>query len=161
MLIFLYLLHKLFDPDLIWYEIHLCIAKLPSSISQFFPLHLHLLLFSLALSLLLSTHSHPIPIIHSSYLLSSTFISLHFLSFPYLSLPFLTFPFLYLPLSCTYQKTGGSPWEVPFAQLVGENSYETLGKFYTGYGIKIVNSSCLRAFTNNVSAFVSWWKFLT
>jgi hypothetical protein len=34
----------------------------------------------------------------------------------------------------TIPLTGGSPWEVPFAQLVGENSYETLGKLYTGYG---------------------------
>lgn len=29
---------------------------------------------------------------------------------------------------------GGSPWEVPFAQLIGDNSLETLSKIYTGYG---------------------------
>ena len=29
---------------------------------------------------------------------------------------------------------GGSPWEVPFGQLVGESSFKTLSKIYTGYG---------------------------
>ena len=29
---------------------------------------------------------------------------------------------------------GGSPWEVPFGQLVGEASYATLGAIYTKYG---------------------------
>ena len=29
---------------------------------------------------------------------------------------------------------GGSPWEVPWGELVGEASFETLKKFYTGYG---------------------------
>eukprot|EP01038_Epipyxis_sp_PR26KG_P009265 gene9265-12481_t len=29
---------------------------------------------------------------------------------------------------------GGSPWEVPFAQLFGKESYSTLSKIYTGYG---------------------------
>lgn len=29
---------------------------------------------------------------------------------------------------------GGSPWEVPFAELVGTHSYETLDSIYTGYG---------------------------
>jgi peptidyl-prolyl cis-trans isomerase A (cyclophilin A) len=29
---------------------------------------------------------------------------------------------------------GGSPWEVPWGELVGEHSYETLDKIYTGYG---------------------------
>ena len=29
---------------------------------------------------------------------------------------------------------GGSPWEVPFGQLVGETSFTTLSKIYTGYG---------------------------
>ena len=29
---------------------------------------------------------------------------------------------------------GGSPWEVPFAQLVGAESFATLAKIYTGYG---------------------------
>lgn len=28
---------------------------------------------------------------------------------------------------------GGAPWEVPFAQLVGEDSYRTLDSIYTGY----------------------------
>lgn len=31
---------------------------------------------------------------------------------------------------------GGSPWEVPWGELVGEHSFETLDKFYTGYGEK-------------------------
>ena len=29
---------------------------------------------------------------------------------------------------------GGSPWEVPWGELVGAHSYETLSKIYTGYG---------------------------
>lgn len=29
---------------------------------------------------------------------------------------------------------GGSPWEVPWGELVGEHSFETLSKVYTGYG---------------------------
>lgn len=31
---------------------------------------------------------------------------------------------------------GGSPWEVPWGELVGEHSYRTLDKIYTGYGEK-------------------------
>jgi cyclophilin family peptidyl-prolyl cis-trans isomerase len=29
---------------------------------------------------------------------------------------------------------GGSPWEVPWGELVGNHSYDTLSKIYTGYG---------------------------
>lgn len=29
---------------------------------------------------------------------------------------------------------GGSPWEVPWGELVGKHSFETLSRFYTGYG---------------------------
>ena len=29
---------------------------------------------------------------------------------------------------------GGSPWEVPWGELVGNHSYETLSRIYTGYG---------------------------
>lgn len=29
---------------------------------------------------------------------------------------------------------GGSPWEVPWGQLVGDTSFETMSKIYTGYG---------------------------
>ena len=29
---------------------------------------------------------------------------------------------------------GGSPWEVPWGELVGNHSYDTLSKVYTGYG---------------------------
>lgn len=29
---------------------------------------------------------------------------------------------------------GGSPWEVPWGELVGKHSFETLDKIYTGYG---------------------------
>lgn len=31
---------------------------------------------------------------------------------------------------------GGSPWEVPWGELVGSHSYDTLDKIYTGYGEK-------------------------
>lgn len=31
---------------------------------------------------------------------------------------------------------GGSPWEVPWGELVGEHSFATLEKIYTGYGEK-------------------------
>jgi len=29
---------------------------------------------------------------------------------------------------------GGSPWEVPWGELVGDSSFETVGSIYTGYG---------------------------
>lgn len=29
---------------------------------------------------------------------------------------------------------GGSPWEVPWGELVGKHSFDTLAQFYTGYG---------------------------
>ena len=31
---------------------------------------------------------------------------------------------------------GGSPWEVPMGELVGKESFQTISKFYTGYGEK-------------------------
>ena len=31
---------------------------------------------------------------------------------------------------------GGSPWEVPFGQVFGANSFETISKIYTKYGEK-------------------------
>lgn len=31
---------------------------------------------------------------------------------------------------------GGSPWEVPWGELVGKHSFETLSQIYTGYGEK-------------------------
>ena len=31
---------------------------------------------------------------------------------------------------------GGSPWEVPWGEIVGEQSYHTLQQIYTGYGEK-------------------------
>ena len=31
---------------------------------------------------------------------------------------------------------GGSPWEVPWGELVGSDSFQTLSKIYTGYGDK-------------------------
>jgi hypothetical protein len=31
---------------------------------------------------------------------------------------------------------GGSPWEVPWGELVGADSFQTLSKIYTGYGEK-------------------------
>jgi peptidyl-prolyl cis-trans isomerase A (cyclophilin A) len=32
--------------------------------------------------------------------------------------------------------SGGSPWEVPWGELVGEHSFHTLSQIYTGYGEK-------------------------
>lgn len=34
------------------------------------------------------------------------------------------------------QLAGGSPWEVPWGELVGQHSFDALDKFYTGYGDK-------------------------
>lgn len=31
---------------------------------------------------------------------------------------------------------GGSPWEVPWGEIVGAESFQTLSKIYTGYGEK-------------------------
>jgi cyclophilin family peptidyl-prolyl cis-trans isomerase len=31
---------------------------------------------------------------------------------------------------------GGSPWEVPWGEVVGDESFATLDKIYTGYGEK-------------------------
>lgn len=31
---------------------------------------------------------------------------------------------------------GGSPWEVPWGELVGKHSFETLDRIFTGYGDK-------------------------
>ena len=36
---------------------------------------------------------------------------------------------------CIYY-IGGSPWEVPFGQLFGEESFDSMSKIYTGYGEK-------------------------
>ena len=35
---------------------------------------------------------------------------------------------------------GGSPWEVPFGQLVGNDSFKTLSEIYTGYGENVHQS---------------------
>jgi cyclophilin family peptidyl-prolyl cis-trans isomerase len=32
---------------------------------------------------------------------------------------------------------GGSPWEVPFGQIYGESSFQSLDRIYTGYGEKV------------------------
>jgi cyclophilin family peptidyl-prolyl cis-trans isomerase len=39
---------------------------------------------------------------------------------------------------------GGSPWEVPWGELVGAHSFETLSKIYTGYGEKGPKQGMLR-----------------
>ena len=73
-----------------------------------------------------------------SYLLLS---SLHFSSLLFSSLLFSSLlvisasihpisSFSSLPL----YSAGGCLWEIPFGQLVGEKSFETLGNFYTNYG---------------------------
>lgn len=43
---------------------------------------------------------------------------------------------LIVALKANPRLAGGSPWEVPFGELVGKHSFETLGKIYTGYGEK-------------------------
>lgn len=35
---------------------------------------------------------------------------------------------------------GGAPWEVPFGQLVGVDSFQTLSQIYTGYGENVHQS---------------------
>lgn len=39
---------------------------------------------------------------------------------------------------------GGSPWEVPWGEVVGESSFQTLAKIYTGYGEKGPSQGILR-----------------
>jgi cyclophilin family peptidyl-prolyl cis-trans isomerase len=41
-----------------------------------------------------------------------------------------------MSLANNRQLAGGSPWEVPWGELVGAHSFETLDKIYTGYGEK-------------------------
>jgi peptidyl-prolyl cis-trans isomerase A (cyclophilin A) len=41
-----------------------------------------------------------------------------------------------MSLAKNRQLAGGSPWEVPWGELVGKHSFETLDKIYTGYGEK-------------------------
>ena len=43
---------------------------------------------------------------------------------------------LFVALADNGMLGGGSPWEVPWGELVGAHSYETLDKIYTGYGEK-------------------------
>jgi hypothetical protein len=43
---------------------------------------------------------------------------------------------LILALQANEYLGGGSPWEVPFGQVSGQQSLETLSKIYTGYGEK-------------------------
>ena len=39
---------------------------------------------------------------------------------------------------------GGSPWEVPWGEVVGEESFHTLDNIYTGYGEKGPSQGRLR-----------------
>ncbi len=41
---------------------------------------------------------------------------------------------LIMALEDNERLAGGSPWEVPWGELVSAESFETLGKIYTGYG---------------------------
>lgn len=41
---------------------------------------------------------------------------------------------LFVTLADNGMLGGGSPWEVPWGELVGTHSFETLDKIYTGYG---------------------------
>ena len=41
---------------------------------------------------------------------------------------------LFVALKANGPLAGGSPWEVPWGELVGDYSYETLDQIYTGYG---------------------------
>jgi cyclophilin family peptidyl-prolyl cis-trans isomerase len=43
---------------------------------------------------------------------------------------------LFVALADSGPLGGGSPWEVPWGELVGNHSYETLDRIYTGYGGK-------------------------
>jgi len=47
---------------------------------------------------------------------------------------------------------GGSPWEVPWGELVGKQSFDTLDQIYTGYGEKGPSQSLLNGegFSQNV-----------
>ena len=41
---------------------------------------------------------------------------------------------LIMALKDNKQLYGGSPWEVPWGEIVGKESFETIDKIYTGYG---------------------------
>jgi cyclophilin family peptidyl-prolyl cis-trans isomerase len=43
---------------------------------------------------------------------------------------------LIVSLKANGRLAGGSPWEVPWGELVGQRSFETLANIYTGYGDK-------------------------
>jgi cyclophilin family peptidyl-prolyl cis-trans isomerase len=43
---------------------------------------------------------------------------------------------LIVSLKANGRLAGGSPWEVPWGELVGQRSFETLANIYTGYGEK-------------------------
>lgn len=51
---------------------------------------------------------------------------------------------------------GGSPWEVPMGELVGKESFETMSKFYTGYGEKGPPQGLLRREGNSIKVQTEW-----
>jgi cyclophilin family peptidyl-prolyl cis-trans isomerase len=51
---------------------------------------------------------------------------------------------LIVSLKANPRLAGGSPWEVPWGELVGPHSFETLVKIYTGYGDKGPSQGRLR-----------------
>ncbi|KAL7575578.1 hypothetical protein ACA910_020151 [Epithemia clementina (nom. ined.)] len=51
---------------------------------------------------------------------------------------------------------GGSPWEVPLGELVGESSFVTMSKFYTGYGNHGPSQGLLRREGNSERVQTQW-----
>ena len=51
---------------------------------------------------------------------------------------------------------GGSPWEVPIGELVGKESFETMSKFYTGYGEKGPPQGLLHREGNSIKVQTEW-----
>ena len=43
-----------------------------------------------------------------------------------------------------FSSSGGSPWEVPWGEIIGEESFKTLSKIHTGYGEKGPSQGRLR-----------------
>jgi len=51
---------------------------------------------------------------------------------------------LILALGDNERLGGGSPWEVPWGEIIGEESFQTLSKIHTGYGEKGPSQGRLR-----------------
>ena len=51
---------------------------------------------------------------------------------------------------------GGSPWEVPMGELVGNESFDTISKIYTGYGEKGPSQGLLHREGNSIKVQTGW-----